>query len=57
MMDDPIVEEIRRIRRQLSEECGHDVRRFGEMIRERQRKSGREYIPPPERSRAKDAAK
>jgi hypothetical protein len=44
--DDPIVREIREIRKALSEECGHDVRRLGEMIREWQKESGREYVSP-----------
>ncbi|MHC4202483.1 MAG: hypothetical protein ACYSU0_21030 [Planctomycetota bacterium] len=46
MTDDPIVREIREIRKALSEECGHDVRRLGEMIREWQKESGREYVSP-----------
>ncbi len=51
MTDDPVVREIREIRKALSEECGHDLRRFGEMIRKRQEESGRTYISPPKRAR------
>ncbi len=52
MTNDPVVKEIREIRKALSEECGHDVRRFGEMIRKRQKESGREYVSPPGKARA-----
>ena len=52
MIDDPIIREIREIRKALSEECGHDVRRMGEMIREWQEESGREYVSLPKRARA-----
>ena len=50
MIDDPVVREIREIRRKLSEECGHDLHRFGEMIRKRQKESGREYVQPPKKA-------
>ena len=46
MTNDPIVGEIRKIRKARSEECGHDVRRLGEMIREWQKESGHEYVSP-----------
>ena len=51
MTDDPVVKEIREIRYALSEECGHDLRRFGEMIRKRQEASGRTYVSPPKKAR------
>ncbi len=51
MTDDPVLKELREIRKALSEECGHDLRRFGEMIREWQKESGRTYISPPKRAR------
>lgn len=56
MIEDPIIKEIREIRKALSEECGHDVRRFGEMIREWQKESGREYVSPPKRAQAREAS-
>ncbi len=52
MTDDPVLKELREIRKALSEECGHDVHRLGEMIREWQKESGRTYISPPKRARA-----
>ena len=54
MTDDPVVKEIREIRKALSQECGHDLRRFGEMIRRRQEASGRTYVSPPKRARTGD---
>lgn len=56
MMEDSTVKEIREIRKALSAECGHDVRRFGEMIRKRQEASGREYVSPPKRAQAREAS-
>lgn len=52
IVDDPIVREIREIREALSEECGHDLRRFGEMIVKRQEESGREYVYPRKKAEA-----
>ena len=50
MIDDPVVREIREIRKELSEECGHDIHRLGEMIRAWQKESGREYVRPPKKA-------
>ena len=50
MIDDPIVREIREIRKEISEECGHDIHRLGEMIRAWQKESGREYVQPPKKA-------
>ena len=46
MTDDQIIREVREARAELSKQCGRDLRRFGEMMRERQRASGREYVSP-----------
>ena len=54
-IDDPVVREIREIRKALSEECGRDVHRLGEMIREWQKESGREYVSPPKKGSTGDA--
>ncbi len=56
MIEDPIIKEIREIRKALSEECGHDVRRFGEMIRKWQKESGHEYVSPPKKAQAREAS-
>jgi len=42
-------EEIREIRRKLSEEFGNDVHRIAEETRRRQAESGRTYISLPKR--------
>lgn len=34
MFEDPIVEEVRQIRREIAEECGDDPRAFLKMLRE-----------------------
>ena len=49
MWDDPIVEEIRRIREEHSASFGHDLKRIYEDLKERQRKSGRDYVSYPPR--------
>ena len=36
MNDDPIVEEVRKIRQELFERCGNDLQRFMEFIRQAQ---------------------
>jgi len=36
MNGDPVIEEIRGIRRQISEECGHDPRRLADRYRKKQ---------------------
>ncbi|MBI5362771.1 MAG: hypothetical protein HZA53_06300 [Planctomycetes bacterium] len=47
---DPFLEEIRRLRMELSEEHGNDVRRLGEYLMQRQREHAellvREPAPP-----------
>ena len=48
MVPDP-TDEIREIRRKLSEAMGNDIHRIAEDTRRRQRESGREYISLPKR--------
>jgi hypothetical protein len=43
-MKDPIVEEVRRIRREIWEEFNHDPHAYAEYIRERQGKSGHKVV-------------
>lgn len=52
MTDDPVVSEVRRARAELSERCGHDLRRFGEMMREIEKESGRTYVAPKKKAGA-----
>jgi hypothetical protein len=44
MFDDPIVEEIRRYRREHAARYGHDIHRIFEALREKQRKSKRKLV-------------
>jgi hypothetical protein len=39
MKDDPVISQIRRVRRQISATVGHDVRRLGEHYMELERKA------------------
>jgi hypothetical protein len=39
MKDDPVINEIRRVRHQISAQVGHDVRRLGEHYMELERKA------------------
>lgn len=41
---DPIVDEVRAIRRQMDAEYGHDLKRLFEYLRRRERESGRTYV-------------
>ncbi|GEM_PF-3686846 len=47
MIDFGCVDELREIRRRLSEECGNDVHRYAEMLREMASKSKAKYITAP----------
>lgn len=49
MWDDPIVEEVRRIREEHSARFGHDLKRIYQDLKEQERKSGREYVSYPPR--------
>lgn len=46
MNDDPIVAEIRRIRRAIAKEHGNDIRRIAEALRDRELKSDRKILDP-----------
>ncbi|HEX7150484.1 MAG TPA: hypothetical protein VF618_03275 [Thermoanaerobaculia bacterium] len=39
MIDDPVVEETHRVRREMADEFGGDVHRFFEYLRQRERSS------------------
>ena len=55
MLDDPIVEEIRRIRRAHASKFGNDLSAIVEDIRRLERESGRQYVNFPPRLLAKEA--
>jgi len=44
MMEDPIVEEIRRFRAEHASKYNHDLDRICEALRERQEKSGKKVV-------------
>ena len=46
MIEDPIVDEIRRHRKALAAEHGNDLRRVVELLRKRERESGRKVLNP-----------
>ena len=54
MRDDPIISEIRRVRREISGRVGHDVRRLGEHYMEMERKASASgqyrFAEPPAKS-------
>ena len=53
--DGPIVEDVRRVRRQIAKECGYDMDRLIDMLQREERASGRKTQSPREarlRSRA-----
>lgn len=45
-MNDPIVEEIRRFRKEHAAQHGNDLKRIAAALREKERASGREYLNP-----------
>ena len=50
MYEDPIVEEVRRIKEQMAAKYNYDVRALGRALREEQKKSGRKVVSlPPKR--------
>lgn len=55
-MDDPIIEEIRRIKHEFAARFNFDVHAIGEEIRRLERESGREIVMPPKRPRRPEAA-
>ncbi len=44
MINDPIVEEVRKVRQELFEQCGCDLERFMDFIRKSQAKHGDRLI-------------
>jgi len=44
MIDDPIVEEIRRYRKEHAAKYGNDIHRIFEALREKERTSGKTYV-------------
>jgi hypothetical protein len=49
MREDPIVEEVRRVRREHAERLGFNVRAIVRDLKERQRAGGRRYLSLPSR--------
>ncbi len=45
-MNDPIVEEIRRFRKEHAAQHGNDLNRIAAVLREKERASGKEYLNP-----------
>jgi hypothetical protein len=57
LYDDPVVAEVHAIRARMLAECGGDHHKLMQLVRERQRKSGRKVIaaPPSKLQRAKES--
>ena len=49
MRNDPIVDEIRRIRKEHTRKFGGDLHAICEDLRRQERESGRQYVPSPPR--------
>jgi hypothetical protein len=56
MIEDPIVEEIRKIRRSYAERFSHDVHAICEDLRRQERESDREFRTPVQREAGKAQA-
>ena len=50
--DGPIVDDVRRVRRQIVKECGYDLHRYAEFLRQKEKTSGLRFGTP-RRRRAK----
>ena len=46
-----ILEEVRRVKREIAAEYGNDVHRMAEALRKEQAESGRTYVDPPARKK------
>jgi len=46
MMNDPIIEEIRRFRKEHAAQHGNDLARIAAALKEKERSSGKEYLNP-----------
>jgi len=44
MQKDPVVERVRKIKRDIAENFNYDIHKFAEYIKERQRKSGAKLV-------------
>ena len=53
MLEDPIVEEVRAIRRQRAERFDFNVRAIAEDARSREKTCGHEIVSPPKREKSK----
>lgn len=47
--DDPIIEEVRRVKREIAAEFNYDIHALCEYLRQRERESGRTYVTLPPR--------
>ncbi|MCB9766649.1 MAG: hypothetical protein H6752_00505 [Candidatus Omnitrophica bacterium] len=56
MRDDPIVEEIRKIRREHTDKFGGDLHAICEDLRHQEKESGREYVSFPPRKVSEEFA-
>lgn len=55
MKSNPVIDEVRRVRTELSDELGNDPKRFLEYfsaLQEKYRKEGWNYVEPPKRNAA-----
>ena len=57
MIEDPIVEEIRRHRKAHAAEYGNDLRRIAQALRERERESSRRVLNPGPKMKCSEAAR
>jgi len=57
MTNDPIVDEVRKVRQELFEQCGCDLERFMEFIRQSQTKHSDRLITSLKQRRASKPAK
>jgi len=57
MKEDPIVEEVRRIRQEHAERLGFDILAIAMDLKERQQTSGRRYLSLPSRRLKAEAAR
>ena len=55
--EDPIIDEVRRIKREIAAEFNYDVHALGEHLRQLQRESGRTYVTLPPRRVEQDSTK
>jgi hypothetical protein len=56
MINDPIVEEVRKVREELFEKCGNDLNRYMEFIRLAETKHAGRRITSPEMLRSVQSA-